>query len=157
MEIREECQFSSRTDRLRGGPGSARAAIETEDRAALIDSLILCKFLRGVFPDLYAEAAEMLSVVTGWPVNSDELRVVARRIVNARKCVNQREGWTAVEDTLPPRLLSEVPEQPGTPFLPRDRLQTMIAAYYQERGWTQSGQVPMPLRRELGLDDPAFG
>ncbi len=152
-----EADFSSRADRLHGGPDSARAAIETEDRAALIDSLILCKFLRGVFGDLYAEAAEMLRVVTGWPVTSDELRVIARRIVSARKCVNQREGWTAVEDTLPPRLLSEVPKQPGAPFLSRSGLQTMIAAYYQERGWTQSGQVPMPLRCELGLDDPAFG
>ena len=33
----------------------------------------------------------------------------------------------------------------------------MIAAYYQARGWTSSGRVPKSLRRELGLDDPAFG
>ena len=26
-------------------------AVETEDKAALMDSLILCKFLRGVFAD----------------------------------------------------------------------------------------------------------
>jgi aldehyde:ferredoxin oxidoreductase len=152
-----EADFSSRIDRLRGGPDSALAAIETEDRAALIDSLILCKFLRGVFDDLYAETAEMLRAVTGWPVNSDELRAVARRIVSARKCVNLREGWTASEDTLPARLFSEAPAQPGAPFLSRSGLQTMIAAYYKERGWTESGLVPMSLRRELGLGDPAFG
>ena len=35
-------------------------AIETEDKAALMDSLIICKFLRGVFEDFYAEAADML-------------------------------------------------------------------------------------------------
>ena len=44
-----EADFSSRVDRLAGGVESARAAVETEDPAALIDSLILCKFLRGVF------------------------------------------------------------------------------------------------------------
>jgi hypothetical protein len=31
------------------------------------------------------------------------------------------------------------------------------AAYYRERRWDDGGRVPMPLRRELGLDDPAFG
>ena len=39
-------------------------AIETEDRAAVMDSLILCKFLRGVFTDFHAEAAQMIAAVT---------------------------------------------------------------------------------------------
>jgi hypothetical protein len=30
----------------------------------VIDSLILCKFLRGVFHDFYQEAAELLKAVT---------------------------------------------------------------------------------------------
>jgi aldehyde:ferredoxin oxidoreductase len=31
------------------------------------------------------------------------------------------------------------------------------ADYYQEHGWDREGRVPSDLRRELGLDDPAFG
>ena len=42
----------------------------TEDRAAIMDSLILCKFLRGVFTDIYDEAAGMLRAVTGWDVTA---------------------------------------------------------------------------------------
>jgi len=152
-----EADFSERTDRLRGGVHSAALAIETEDKAAVMDSLILCKFLRGVFRDFYAEAAEMLAAVTGWPVTTDELKGLARRVVNARKCLNEREGWTQGEDTLPARFLESSEPQSGTPGLSRDRLQTMIRAYYQERGWNPSGVVPMGLRRELGLDDPRFG
>ena len=76
------------TDHPRG-TAAAIAAIATEDRSALMDSLIFCKFLRGVFTDLYAESAAMLGAVTGWDVTPDELRDVAGRIVNARKCVNQ--------------------------------------------------------------------
>ena len=125
----------------------ALAAIETEDRAAVMDSLILCKFLRGVFTDFYGEAAQMLSVVTGWPFTAHELGTVAKRVVNARKCLNQREGWTAGEDTLPSRLLTESPAQPGASFLSGSRLRTMIAAYYRERGWTEQGRVPERLRR----------
>ncbi len=102
-----EIDFSPHADRLHGSPAAAALAVETEDRAALIDSLILCKFLRGVFADLYAEGAEMLRRVTGWDVTADELRTVARRVVAAKKLYNQREGWTAAEDTLPKRFLSE--------------------------------------------------
>jgi aldehyde:ferredoxin oxidoreductase len=152
-----EADFSGQVDRRAGSSASAPAAVETEDRAALIDSLILCKFLRGVFADLYVESAEMLRVVTGWDVSADELRTVARRVVNARKCLNEREGWTSTEDTLPARLLSDVPRSVGEPFLPRDRLDAMIAAYYRERGWDEQGRVPYELRRQLGLAAEEFG
>jgi aldehyde:ferredoxin oxidoreductase len=147
-----EADFSRRVDRLRGGPNSAMAAIETEDRAAVMDSLILCKFLRGVFTDFHAQAAELLAAVTGWPISAGGLRTVAARVVNARKCLNQREGWTAAEDTLPTRLLDGEHSA-----LSRSRLDLMIAAYYQARGWTDDGRVPDALRRELGLDAPPFG
>ncbi len=152
-----EADFSSRSDRRQGGPDSALAAIETEDRAAVMDSLILCKFLRGIFTDFYGESAQMLSLVTGWEYTAQEVRTVAKRVVNARKCLNQREGWTAREDTLPPRLLTETPSTSDAPFLSRPRLETMIAAYYRGRGWTEQGRVPGPVRAELGLADPAFG
>src|SRR5829696_8185746 len=46
-----EADLSGELDRLAGGDLHVAAAIETEDRAAIMDSLILCKFLRGVFED----------------------------------------------------------------------------------------------------------
>ena len=150
-----EADFSGKVDRRRGGADSALAAIETEDRSALIDSLILCKFLRGVFGDLYAESAELLAAVTGWDVRADELKTTARRVVAARKCLNQREGWTRAEDTLPARFLSD--GDPNAPGLTRDRLDAMIAAYYAGRGWDEQGRVPVEVRHDLGLVGSAFG
>ena len=41
-----------------GGPEHVAAAIETEDQAAIMDSLILCKFLRGVFDGPFADWAD---------------------------------------------------------------------------------------------------
>src|SRR5437588_2278107 len=109
-----EIDFSARADRLHGKPEAAVLAVDTEDRAALMDSLILCKFLRGVFTDLFAESADLLSRVTGWEVSADELRTAARRIVTAKKMFNIREGWTPAEDTLPRRFLSEgLPSESG--------------------------------------------
>ena len=148
-----EADFSPGADRLHGDDRSATLAVETEDRAALIDSLILCKFLRGVFTDLWAETAELLRLVTGWDVTADELRTVARRVVTARKLFNIREGWTPAEDTLPRRFLGEglpAGTAPGA-TLPADRLRGMIAAYNTARGWTPDGRVPQYLVRELDL------
>ena len=145
-----EVDFSARADRLHGSPEAARLAVETEDRAALLDSLILCKFLRGVFTDLFAESAALLARVTGWDVTADELRTAARRIVTAKKLFNIREGWTPAEDTLPPRFLQETS---GGAALPRERLQAMIQAYYAARGWDREGAVPARLVRQLGLSD----
>jgi aldehyde:ferredoxin oxidoreductase len=146
-----EADFSERL-----GPGSsaaevALAAIETEDCAALMDSLILCKFLRGVFQDFHAEAALMLRAVTGWDVSPEELRRVSVRVVEARKALNQREGWTRAEDTLPDRLLDEGGAEPtARPPLTRDRLESLIAAYYSHRGWSADGRIRPPSPTEPG-------
>jgi aldehyde:ferredoxin oxidoreductase len=68
-----EVDFSDKVDRRHATVDAVRHAIDTEDRAALMDSLILCKFLRGVFEDFHAETAAMLRAVTGWDVSADEL------------------------------------------------------------------------------------
>ena len=61
-----EADMSGVVDRLEGGEAHVEAAIGTEDRAAIMDSMILCKFLRGVFDDPFTEWAALLSSVTGW-------------------------------------------------------------------------------------------
>jgi aldehyde:ferredoxin oxidoreductase len=150
-----EADFSPRVDRLHGTPEAAQLAVDTEDRAALIDSLILCKFLRGVFTDLYAEAADLLTRVVGWDADAAEMHTVARRIVTAKKLFNVREGWTAAEDTLPRRFLAEgLPDGASAgALLPRKRLEAMVQAYYASRGWDREGQVPQDQVRQLGLED----
>ena len=129
-----EVDFSDKVDRRHATLDSVRHAIDTEDRAALMDSLILCKFLRGVFTDFHAEAAEMLQAVTGWDVGADELRDTARRIVSAKHQFNVLAGWTPAEDTLPERFLSEpLPNDPSA-TLTRERLQELVDEYHRQRG-----------------------
>ena len=75
------------------------------------------------------------------------------RINNLKKLFNVREGWTASDDTLPERILSEklptgVAE--GT-LLEREELEMMIQSYYRARGWTADGMIPEGKLRELGL------
>jgi len=133
-----EVDFSDKVDRRHATLDSVRYAIETEDRSALMDSLILCKFLRGVFGDFYVEAADMLQKVTGWDVGAIELHDTARRIVAAKREFNVLAGWTRQEDTLPERFLNT--PLPGDPVavLTSDGLQDLITEYHRQRGWTTS-------------------
>lgn len=148
-----ELDFSTEVDRLHGDDRAARLSIDPENRAALIDSLILCKFLRGVFDDLYEECARLLAQVTGWDVDGAELETTARRIVDTKKAFNVREGWRPEDDTLPERFLSEgLPDGASRgAVIPRERLQGMIRAYNVARGWTEDGFLPAGRMRELGL------
>jgi aldehyde:ferredoxin oxidoreductase len=149
-----EADLSGTLDRLAGGDEHVAAAIETEDRAAVMDSLILCKFLRGVFDEPWPEWAALLEPVTGWDLDAEELRRTARRIVVGKRLFNLREGWTRSEDRLPERFLTEPLELDSgrEATLTEDRLTAMIDAYYEGRGLTAQG-VPKPeTETELGLD-----
>jgi aldehyde:ferredoxin oxidoreductase len=136
-----EVDFSEAVDRRNVGPESVQLAIDTENKAALMDSLILCKFLRGVFSDFYAEAAEMLRLVTGWDVTADELRDTAAQIVTAKKRFNIRAGWTPAEDTLPERILRDALPGDARAQLSPQRLSALIQAYNEARDWTPDGYL----------------
>jgi aldehyde:ferredoxin oxidoreductase len=136
-----EVDFSEAVDRRNLGLDSIPLAIETENKAALMDSLILCKFLRGVFEDFYAEAAEMLRLVTGWDVTAEELRATAARIVSAKKRFNIEAGWTPAEDTLPARLLTDALPEDARAQLSPERLGAMVEAYNTARGWSPTGYI----------------
>jgi aldehyde:ferredoxin oxidoreductase len=149
-----EADLSGDVDRLAGDGRHAAAAIETEDRAAIMDSLILCKFLRGVFEEPFSEWAGLLGAVTGWDCDGDELRSTARRIVVAKRLYNLREGWTRAEDTLPERFLEQPLELSSgrQAALTRERLSEMIDAYYVGRGLDDAGLPSASTEADLGLD-----
>jgi len=158
-----EADLSGAHDRLAGGEPHVVGAIETENRAAVMDSLILCKFLRGVFEEPFPEWARLLEMVTGWDVDAGELAVTARRIVLAKRLFNLREGWTRAEDWLPDRFLSESLELESgrTATLTASRLEAMISSYYRRRGLDETGLPSPETISELSLhglkDSEAIG
>jgi aldehyde:ferredoxin oxidoreductase len=148
-----EADFSPGVDRLSAGRERGRLAAESEDRAALLDVLIVCKFLRRALDDVYEDGARMLAAVTGWDVDAAEMRTVAERVVNLRKAFSLREGWRRGDDTLPERILTEaLPDgvAAGT-RLTREDLDAMIEGYYEARGWTAEGEIGPETRERLGL------
>ncbi|MHC4876286.1 MAG: aldehyde ferredoxin oxidoreductase family protein [Planctomycetota bacterium] len=138
-----QVDFSDQVDRLNVGLDAVPLAVATENEAALMDSLILCKFLRGVFDNRLAEMATMLRLVTGFDLSVADMTETASRIVTARKRFNIRQGWTPAEDTLPERFFAEpLGDGPGRgTVLNRERLAAMIRRYNELRGWTADGWI----------------
>jgi aldehyde:ferredoxin oxidoreductase len=148
-----EADSSGEVDRLRADSGRGVLVAGSEDFAAVLDSLIVCKFLRKCFTDFYSESANLLNKLTGWDYSSAELERAGERIHNLKKLFNMREGWRTEHDWLPPRLLTEtlptgVAQGIG---LPAEELREMIQSYYQARGWDEFGFITEDKLKQLGL------
>jgi aldehyde:ferredoxin oxidoreductase len=152
-----EADFSGEVDRFSADASRGALVAASEDFAAVLDSLIICKFLRKCFGDFYGEAAELLRGVTGWDYSAIELRKAGERINITKRLFNQREGWQPRDDCLPPRLLSEtLPTGVAQGVsLTSAELSEMICGYYQARRLDENGFVTEQKLRELEVLDRA--
>ncbi len=140
-------------DRLKEGPGRAKSIIGTEDIYAVIDSLIICKFTRGIYEN-DDEMAEVYSLLTGIPMDAKNLQLTGERILNLSKCFNIREGWKYGDDTLPPRCFKDPVESGDVKDVVIDEkgFNAMVEEYYVERGWTKQGIPTAAKLKALGLE-----
>jgi aldehyde:ferredoxin oxidoreductase len=120
-----------------------------QNSAALIDSLVLCKFVNlAVAEEFFART---LTAITGEHFSADDLMKIGERVWTLERLYNLREGFTQKDDTLPARLLNEpVPDGPSMGFVVK--LAPMLEEYYAFRGWDKNG-VPRPAKlKELSLE-----
>jgi aldehyde:ferredoxin oxidoreductase len=129
--------------------GKAGIVSVHQDSAAVIDSLVYCKFTNlAVAEEFFART---LSAVTGQHFTADDLMMVGERVWTLERLYNLREGFAKEDDTLPERLLNEpVSEGPSKGFTVK--LAPMLEEYYAFRGWDKNG-VPKPDKlKELSLE-----
>ena len=150
-----ESDMSGQVDRFNGGPERGPRMKEHEDFAAVLDSLVICKFVRKCFGDFFAEAAHLYSEATGLDMTAAELKTAGERINNVKKVFNIREGWKRSDDWLPARLFTDpVTEGEGKgTVITEAELRDMIDSYYQSRGWTAEGVIPHAKLVALELGD----
>ena len=122
-----------------------RVVAEAEDFAAVLDSLVLSKFVRRVLNDFYPEAAHVYYLATGHDIGAEGLRKAGERINLVRKAFNVREGWKRADDTLPPRVV-----EGGS--VTESSLAETVAGYYGARGWGGEGVPSREALRGLGLN-----
>ncbi|HSQ01525.1 MAG TPA: aldehyde ferredoxin oxidoreductase family protein [Candidatus Dormibacteraeota bacterium] len=77
-----------------------------------------------------------LTYITGTTVSGGHLQEIGGRIFNLERMYNLREGLTAADDTLPPRMLNEPTFKGMTSGHP---LSQLLPRYYKLRGWDAHG------------------
>ena len=127
-----------RIDRL-SYEGQAEMVKEQEDFYAVVDSMVLCKFvcLPTIGPILWDELARLYSIVTGVEVSKAELVEKGELINNTVRLFNLREGLTKEDDTLPVRFFEEAVRGE---VVDREEFDRMLRRYYRLRGWTEDGR-----------------
>jgi aldehyde:ferredoxin oxidoreductase len=129
--------------------GKAGIVSVHQNSAAVIDSLVYCKFANMAVAEEFF--ARTLTAVTGEEFTADDLMKVGERVWNLERLYNLREGFSKADDTLPERLLKEpVRKGPSEGFTVD--LDPMLEEYYAFRGWDQNGVPKLEKLKELSLE-----
>lgn len=128
--------------------GKAALDIAFQNLTAALDATGSCLF--ATFGIGGAELAGMLSTLTGVDYPLDEFVKVGDRIWNLERLWNLKVGYTAADDTLPPRLLND-PIRTGPSKGEVNRLDEMLPEYYELRGWDADGVPTAAKLEELSL------
>lgn len=128
--------------------GKAGLVIVMQHTAAVLDSLVMCKFTSFALGDEHY--ARLLSRVTGEEYRPQDLQVIGERIWTLERLFNLREGFAAADDALPLRLTS-TPVAAGPCRDQVVELQPMLAEYYRFREWNEQGWPSPAKLARLGL------
>jgi len=136
-----------KTDPL-SSEGKAELMKAFQDATAVFDSAGICVFtsfawtLNDVQPQVEAACEGDWSM--------EKLTLMGERIWNMEREFNLAAGFTAKDDTLPKRLLTEAANK-GPAAGKTSELAKMLPEYYQLRGWSPEGVPTTETRQRLGL------
>lgn len=150
-------------DRFSVDDTRGEVARETEEYAAVYDTLPICKFIRRCFTGkadrsgAWPAIAQLINATTGWNLEYKDIDLIGERAHTIKKAFNIREGWTREDDALPYRWHHE-PMTLGASaghVVTKEELEYMKDLYYKAKGWTPDGLIPKEKLMALGMDDVA--
>ncbi|WP_341888709.1 aldehyde ferredoxin oxidoreductase family protein [Variovorax sp. YR752] len=128
--------------------GKPELVIAFQDATAAFDSAGICIFTS--FAWGLADVAPQVAAACGPEFTLENMAKIGERIWNMERDFNNRAGFTAKDDTLPKRLLTE-PAKTGPAKGLVNKLPEMLPKYYAARGWDADGQLKPETRTRLGL------
>jgi aldehyde:ferredoxin oxidoreductase len=128
--------------------GKPELVIAFQDATAAFDSAGICIFTS--FAWGLADVAPQVAAACGPEFSLENMAKIGERIWNMERDFNNKAGFTAKDDTLPPRLLNE-PVKTGPAKGLVSKLPEMLPKYYAARGWDADGQLKADTRERLGL------
>ncbi len=112
--------------------GKAAMLLEYEDRLAIYDTLVLCRFFRDIY--FWKELGTIIKGTMGLDYGEKELREISAQIALNIREFNLREGMKPEDDFLPDYFFKK-PLGKHKIILDRNEFQRMIKEYYQLRGF----------------------
>jgi len=109
----------------KGLEGKAPGVVEQENKRALEDCGVVCRFSRGMVSNQH----DRLEALFGADI--DELLSVGSRVVELERHFNNRRGFDRSDDTVPYADMLE-------------GFEDALEEYYEVRGWNDDGTVPEP-------------
>ncbi|MBN9205328.1 aldehyde ferredoxin oxidoreductase family protein [Methylibium petroleiphilum] len=119
-----------------------------QDATAAFDSAGICIFTS--FAWGLADVQPQVAAACGEEFTLEKLNEIGERVWNMERDFNNQAGFTAKDDTLPKRLLTE-PAKTGPAKGLVNKLPEMLPQYYEVRGWDAGGQLKPETRARLGL------
>jgi aldehyde:ferredoxin oxidoreductase len=119
-----------------------------QDATAAFDSAGICIFTS--FAWGLSDVQPQVAAACGEEFTLEKLNEIGERIWNMERDFNNRAGFTAKDDTLPKRLLTE-PAKTGPAKGLVNKLPEMLPKYYEIRGWNADGTLKPETRQRLGL------
>ncbi len=128
--------------------GKAELVMAFQDATAAFDSAGICIFTS--FAWGLADVAPQVAAACGPEFTLENMALIGERIWNLERDFNNRAGFTAADDTLPKRLLTEGAKTGPAKGL-ASKLPEMLPQYYAVRGWNTDGTLKPETRAKLGL------
>ncbi|PKO65736.1 MAG: aldehyde ferredoxin oxidoreductase [Betaproteobacteria bacterium HGW-Betaproteobacteria-16] len=119
-----------------------------QDATAAFDSSGLCVFT--TFAWGVADLAPQLQAACTEEFTTEELEKIGERIWNMEREFNNAAGFTAKDDSLPKRLLTEAAKTGASKGMV-SKLPEMLPKYYAARGWDTEGRPTAETRARLSL------
>lgn len=132
--------------------GKSGILVNLQHLSAVFDSVGLCKFAGFAFGE--EVVARLLSACRGEPLGAQDLLRAGERTWNLERLWNLAAGFSAADDTLPPRILCE-PHAEGPSAGHTVDLPAMLGEYYRARGWDEHGVPSSEKVAALGLEAEA--
>jgi len=135
-------------DRFKAEPGKAKIVKDLEDFYVIIDSIIVCKFSRGIYQGEggFVDMAALYSYVTGFDVSPAELRKTGERINTIARVFNVREGLSRKDDYPYWKAMNVPVPDDGVAkgsYISKEECDLLLDSYYKIRGWNKDG-IPLP-------------
>jgi aldehyde:ferredoxin oxidoreductase len=145
--------IKGKTNKTIAEKGRGKLVKDLEDYYAVVDSLLVCRHLIGIYEG-FEGLANLYTTATGISITTEEMRLAGERINNLARVFNIQQGLTREDDHLPQKIMS-TPLPDGVhkgSIITKQELDLLLDDYYEARGWNKKGVPTQDKLKELDIE-----